>query len=98
MSIYGLSQAWVSFRYSGLSISGIYIFCCRFLNFDMVYLQEKRREEEEGEARSNMQLAQLAAHAKIAKDLSNEVLKNLSSVKLAINSCFCFLEYWLLAF
>lgn len=64
----------------------------------MVYLQEKRREEEEAEARSNMQLAQLAAHAKIAKDLSNEVLKNLSSVKLAINSCICFLEYWLLAF
>lgn len=35
--------------------------------------EEKRREEEEAEARANMQLAQLAAHAKIAKDLSNEL-------------------------
>lgn len=44
----------------------------------MIVLQEKRREEEEAQAQAqaqaNMQLAQLAAHAKIAKDLSNEVL------------------------
>lgn len=36
-------------------------------------LQEKRREEEEAEAQSNMQLAKQGAHAKTAKDLSNEV-------------------------
>lgn len=35
--------------------------------------EEKRREEEVAQAQANMQLAQLAAHAKIAKDLSNEL-------------------------
>lgn len=38
-----------------------------------MYLQEKRREEEEAEAQLDMQLAQEAAHAKMARDLSNEV-------------------------
>jgi hypothetical protein len=36
-------------------------------------LQEKRREDEEAEAQLDMQLAQEAAHAKMARDLSNEV-------------------------
>lgn len=35
--------------------------------------EEKRREEEEAEAQSNMQLAKQAAHAKTARDLSNEL-------------------------
>uniref|UniRef100_A0A5B6ZM58 Putative transcription factor GTE6 n=1 Tax=Davidia involucrata TaxID=16924 RepID=A0A5B6ZM58_DAVIN len=35
--------------------------------------EEKRREEEEAEAQLNMQLAQEAAHAKMARDLSNEL-------------------------
>lgn len=38
-----------------------------------MYLQEKRREDEEAEAQLDMQLAQEAAHAKMARDLSNEV-------------------------
>lgn len=38
-----------------------------------MYLQEKRREEEEAEAQLDMQLAQEAAQAKMARDLSNEV-------------------------
>lgn len=36
-------------------------------------LQEKRREEEEAEAQLDMQLAQEAAHAKMAREISNEV-------------------------
>lgn len=36
-------------------------------------MQEKRLEEEEAEAQLNMQLAEEAAHAKMARDLSNEV-------------------------
>lgn len=35
--------------------------------------EEKRREEEEAEAQSNIQRAQEAAHAKLARDLSNEL-------------------------
>ncbi|KAL8251748.1 hypothetical protein R6Q59_035441 [Mikania micrantha] len=35
--------------------------------------EEKRREEEEAEAQLSMQRAQEAAHAKLAKDLSNEL-------------------------
>lgn len=35
--------------------------------------EEKRREEEEAEAQLNMQRAQEAAHAKMARDLSNEL-------------------------
>ncbi|CAI0396099.1 unnamed protein product [Linum tenue] len=35
--------------------------------------EERRREEEEAEAQLDMQLAQEAAHAKITKDLSNEL-------------------------
>ncbi|XP_060183776.1 transcription factor GTE6 isoform X1 [Lycium barbarum] len=35
--------------------------------------EEKRREEEEAEAQLNMQLAQEAVHAKIARDLCNEL-------------------------
>lgn len=35
--------------------------------------EQKRREEEEAEAQLNMQLAQEAAHAKIARDLCNEL-------------------------
>ncbi|KAK4366593.1 hypothetical protein RND71_014473 [Anisodus tanguticus] len=35
--------------------------------------EEKRREEEEEDAQLNMQLAQEAAHAKIARDLCNEL-------------------------
>ncbi|GAV71408.1 Bromodomain domain-containing protein [Cephalotus follicularis] len=35
--------------------------------------EEKRREEEEAEAQLDMQLAQDAAHAKMARDLSNEL-------------------------
>lgn len=35
--------------------------------------EEKRREEEEAEAQLDMQLAQEAAHAKMARDLSNEL-------------------------
>lgn len=42
-------------------------------NFWVIYLQEKRLEEEEAEAQLNMQLAEEAAHAKMARDLSNEV-------------------------
>lgn len=38
-------------------------------------LQEKRRKEEEAEAQLDMQLAQEATHAKMAKDLSIEVVK-----------------------
>lgn len=39
--------------------------------------QEKRREEEEAEAQLNMQFAQESAHAKLARDLCNEVKSNL---------------------
>ena len=39
----------------------------------MMNLQEKRREEEEAEAQLDMQLAQEAAHAKMAREISNEV-------------------------
>ncbi|CAN4115274.1 unnamed protein product [Withania somnifera] len=35
--------------------------------------EKRRREEEEAEAQQNMQLAQEAAHAKIARDLCNEL-------------------------
>lgn len=35
--------------------------------------EEKRREEEEAEAQLNMQLAQESAHAKLARDLCNEL-------------------------
>lgn len=42
-----------------------------------IYFQEKRREEEEAEVQLNMQLAQEAAHAKLARDLCNEVKENL---------------------
>lgn len=35
--------------------------------------EEKRRKEEEAEAKSNMQLAKQAAYAKTARDLSNEL-------------------------
>ncbi|CAI9091088.1 OLC1v1026015C2 [Oldenlandia corymbosa var. corymbosa] len=35
--------------------------------------EEKRREDEEAEAQSNMRLAQQAVHAKTARDLSNEL-------------------------
>lgn len=38
-----------------------------------MFMQEKRRDDEEADAKSNMQLAQQVAHAKIARDLSNEV-------------------------
>lgn len=38
-----------------------------------LYVQEKRREEEEAEAQINIHLVQEAAHAKLAKDLNNEV-------------------------
>lgn len=38
-----------------------------------MYLQEKRREEEEAETQLDMQLAQEAAHAKMAREISNEV-------------------------
>lgn len=38
-----------------------------------LYLQEERRKAEEAEAQLNMQLAQEAAHAKMARDISNEV-------------------------
>lgn len=56
-------------------------FCVLIQNMYLsIVLQEKRREEEEAQARANMQLAQLAAHAKIAKDLSNEVLGKKSSL------------------
>ncbi|KAA8539344.1 hypothetical protein F0562_026036 [Nyssa sinensis] len=37
------------------------------------YYEEKRREEEEAEAQLNLQLAQEAAHSKVARDLSNEL-------------------------
>ncbi|GJW67305.1 transcription factor GTE6-like protein [Tanacetum coccineum] len=40
--------------------------------------EEKRQEEEEAEALSNIQRAQEAAHAKIARDLRNEVLIHMS--------------------
>lgn len=36
-------------------------------------MQDKRREEEEAEAQLDMHLAQEAAHAKMARDISNEV-------------------------
>ena len=39
-------------------------------------MQEKRLEEEEAEAQFDMQLAQEVAHAKMARDISNEVCKN----------------------
>lgn len=39
-------------------------------------LQEKILEEEEAEAQFDMQLAQEAAHAKMARDTSNDVCKN----------------------
>lgn len=39
----------------------------------MLYEQEKRREEEEAEALLNLQRAQETAHAKIARELCNEV-------------------------
>lgn len=39
------------------------------------FLQEKRRKEEEAEAQIDMQLAQEAAHAKMARDLSDEVVE-----------------------
>lgn len=38
-----------------------------------MYLQEKRREDEEAQAQLDMQLAQDAAYAKMARDLNNEV-------------------------
>lgn len=37
--------------------------------------EEKRREEEEAEAQLNMQLAQEAAYAKLARDLSNQLFE-----------------------
>ncbi|XP_058211324.1 transcription factor GTE1 isoform X2 [Rhododendron vialii] len=40
---------------------------------DEEFLQEKRRKEEEAEAQIDMQLAQEAAHAKMARDLSDEL-------------------------
>lgn len=43
-----------------------------------IYFQEKRREEEEAEVQLNMQLAQEAAHAKLARDLCNEVKETYS--------------------
>lgn len=43
------------------------------LTYKSMYPQERRREEEEAEAQLDMQLAQEAAHAKMARDLSNEV-------------------------
>jgi len=39
---------------------------------DLIF-QEKRREDEEAEALLDMQLAQEAAQAKMARDISNEV-------------------------
>ncbi|KAL0403469.1 UNVERIFIED_CONTAM: Transcription factor GTE1 [Sesamum radiatum] len=35
--------------------------------------EEKRREEEEAEAQNNMQLAQEAAHARLAREINNEL-------------------------
>ena len=46
---------------------------CYFLNSKVMYLQEKRREEEEAETQLDMQLAHEAVHAKMARDISNEV-------------------------
>lgn len=48
-------------------------FLCYLLNSKVMYLQEKRREEEEAETQLDMQLAQEAAHAKMAREISNEV-------------------------
>lgn len=39
------------------------------------YYEEKRLEEEEAEAQLNMQLAQEAAYAKMARDISNELFE-----------------------
>ncbi|KAL0358672.1 UNVERIFIED_CONTAM: Transcription factor GTE1 [Sesamum angustifolium] len=41
--------------------------------FGSIFRQEKRREEEEAEAQTNMQLAQEAAHAKLAREINNEL-------------------------
>ncbi|XP_018837362.2 transcription factor GTE6-like [Juglans regia] len=53
--------------------------------------EEKRREEEEAEAQFNMQLAQEAAHAKMARDLSNELYeldKHLEDLqKVVVQKC-----------
>lgn len=46
---------------------------CYLLNSKVTYMQDKRREEEEAEAQLDMHLAQEAAHAKMARDISNEV-------------------------
>lgn len=49
----------------------------KFVHFWSNFIfQEKRREEEEAEAQLAIQLAQEAAHAKMAKDLSEEVFKH----------------------
>lgn len=58
-----------------------------------MYEQEKRREEEEAEAQLNMLRAQEAAHAKMARDLSNEVkllsfLENLKRIFIYEKSLF----------
>lgn len=45
-----------------------------FCGYYLICFQEKRREEEEKEAKLRMQLAQEAAHAKIARGLHNEVI------------------------
>ena len=37
------------------------------------FLQEKKLEEEDAEAQLNIQLAQEAAYAKMARDISSEV-------------------------
>uniref|UniRef100_A0A6N2LT09 Bromo domain-containing protein n=1 Tax=Salix viminalis TaxID=40686 RepID=A0A6N2LT09_SALVM len=44
-----------------------------FIEHQSLYPQEKRREEEEAEAQLDMQLAQEASHAKMARDLCNEL-------------------------
>lgn len=38
-----------------------------------MYFQEKRREDEEAQAQLDMQLAQDASYARMARDLNNEV-------------------------
>lgn len=47
-----------------------------FVDIQSMYPQEKRREMEEAEAQLDMQLAQEAVHAKMARELSNEVYYN----------------------
>lgn len=55
-------------------------------NIQPMHIQEKRREDEEIQAQLDMQLAQEAAHAKIARDISNEVLQYFTFIQKFSNS------------